>query len=110
MMANIVILTLIAAYCIYLIYKGCKNMKEGKHPGCAGCSGNCGSCGGCTGHTEKYKKERLKGDFKMGSSTGSMFYAFGAFLILYLVGASIYQIFLWIRKWREKKENDIEEK
>ena len=44
----------------------------------------------------------------MGSSTGSMFYAFGAFLIL--VGASIYQIFLWIRKWREKKENDIEEK
>ena len=43
----------------------------------------------------------------MGSSTGSMFYAFGAFLILYLVGASIYQIFLWIRKWREKKENDI---
>ena len=45
----------------------------------------------------------------MGSSTGSMFYAFGAFLILYLVGASIYQI-LWIRKWREKKENDIEEK
>ncbi|WP_181973161.1 hypothetical protein [[Ruminococcus] lactaris] len=46
----------------------------------------------------------------MGSSTGSMFYAFGAFLILYLVGASIYQIFLWIRKWHEKKENDIEEK
>lgn len=46
----------------------------------------------------------------MGSSTGSMFYAFGAFLILYLVGTSIYQIFLWIRKWREKKENDIEEK
>ena len=46
----------------------------------------------------------------MGSSTGSMFYAFGAFLILYVVGASIYQIFLWIRKWREKKENDIEEK
>ena len=40
MMANIVILTLIAAYCIYLIYKGCKNMKEG-----------------CTGHTEKYKKK-----------------------------------------------------
>ena len=57
MMANIVILTLIAAYCINLIYKGCKNMKEGKHPGCAGCSGNCGSCGGCTGHTEKYKKK-----------------------------------------------------
>ena len=59
---------------------------------------------------QKSIKRRLKGDFKMGSSTGSMFYAFGAFLILYLVGASIYQIFLWIRKWREKKENDIEEK
>ena len=28
----------------------------------------------------------------MGSSTGSMFYAFGAFLIIYLVGVSIYQL------------------
>ncbi len=25
-------------------------------------------------------KEKVKGDFRMGSSTGSMFYAFGAFL------------------------------
>lgn len=44
----------------------------------------------------------------MGSSTGSMFYAFGAFLLIYLVGASIYQIYLWIRKWRENKNNNEE--
>ena len=40
----------------------------------------------------------------MGNSTGSMFYAFGAFLLIYLVGASIYQIYLWIKKWRENRE------
>lgn len=44
----------------------------------------------------------------MGSSTGSMFYAFGAFLLIYLVGASIYQIYLWIKKWRENKKNSEE--
>ena len=33
----------------------------------------------------------------MGNSTGSMFYAFGAFLLIYLVGVSIYQIYLWIK-------------
>ena len=46
----------------------------------------------------------------MGNSTGSMFYAFaifigfGAFLLIYLVGVSIYQIYLWIKKWRENRE------
>ena len=39
----------------------------------------------------------------MGNSTGSMFYAFGAFLLIYLV-VSIYQIYLWIKKWRENRE------
>ena len=32
----------------------------------------------------------------MGNSTGSMFYAFGAFLLIYLVGVSIYQIYHYI--------------
>ena len=41
----------------------------------------------------------------MGSSTGSMFYAFGAFLIIYLVGVSIYQLVLWIKKWRERRKD-----
>ena len=53
-------------------------------------------------------KEEIKGGCKMGSSTGSMFYAFGAFLLIYLVGATIYQIYLWIKKWRENKEDNKE--
>ena len=39
----------------------------------------------------------------MGNSTGSMFYAFGAFLLIYIVGVLIYQCYLWIKKWRDKK-------
>ena len=93
MIANIVIVALIAAYCIYLIYKGYKNHKEGKPVGCTGCSGNCGSCSGCSGKTVPKK-------------TGSMFYAFGAFLIIYLVGVSIYQLVLWIKKWRERRKDE----
>lgn len=49
------------------------------------------------------KTERRK---NMGSSTGSMFYAFGAFLIIYLVGVSIYQLVLWIKKWRERRKDE----
>ena len=48
-------------------------------------------------------KEKVKVS-RMGNSTGSMFYAFGAFLLIYLVGVSIYQIYLWIKKWRENRE------
>ncbi|MFI7844472.1 hypothetical protein ACIF0M_02795 [Dorea amylophila] len=40
----------------------------------------------------------------MGNSTGSMFYLFVIVIVLYIVGASIYQAFLWFRKWQEKKE------
>ena len=40
----------------------------------------------------------------MGNSTGSMFYAFGAFLLIYLVGVSIYQIYLFIKRGRETSE------
>ena len=35
-----------------------------------------------------------------------MFYAFGAFLIIYLVGVSIYQLVLWIKKWRERRKDE----
>ncbi len=42
----------------------------------------------------------------MGDSTGSMFYAFGAFLIIYLVGVLIYQGYLWIKKWRDRKKDE----
>ena len=105
MIANIVIITLIIGYCIFLIYKAYKNHKEGKHVGCAGCSGNCGSCGGCSTAVGKsqYTKKKQK-VIRMGNSTGSMFYAFGAFLLIYLVGVFIYQIYLWVKKWRENRE------
>ena len=40
----------------------------------------------------------------MGNSTSSMFYLFVIVIVLYIVGASIYQAFLWFGKWQEKKE------
>lgn len=42
----------------------------------------------------------------MGDSTGSMFYAFLAFILIYIVGMSIYQLYLLFKKWydgRKKK-------
>ena len=42
----------------------------------------------------------------MGNSTGSMFYLFVIVVVLYIVGASIYQVFLWFRKWQEKKRDE----
>ena len=42
----------------------------------------------------------------MGDSTGSMFYAFGAFLIIYLVGALIYTAYLHIKKRRDRKKDE----
>lgn len=47
----------------------------------------------------------------MGNSTGSMFYLFVIVIVLYIVGASIYQAFLWFRKWKrdEKFSMDNEE-
>ena len=41
----------------------------------------------------------------MGNSTGSMFYLFVIVIVLYIVGASIYQAF-WFRKWQEKKRDE----
>ena len=45
----------------------------------------------------------------MGDSTGSMFYAFGAFLIRYIIGASIYQIYLLIKKRKDRKKFEEEQ-
>ncbi len=45
----------------------------------------------------------------MGDSTSSMFYGLGAFLILYIIGASVYQVYLWIKKWRERRKFKDEE-
>ena len=42
----------------------------------------------------------------MGNSTGSMFYLFVIVIVLYIVGASIYQVFLWFRKGQEKKRDE----
>lgn len=35
-----------------------------------------------------------------------MFYAFGAFLLIYIVGALIYQGYLWFKRWRDQKKDD----
>ena len=45
----------------------------------------------------------------MGDSTGSMFYAFGAFLIINIIGASIYQIYLLIKKRKDRKKFEEEQ-
>jgi flagellar basal body-associated protein FliL len=42
----------------------------------------------------------------MGNSTGSMFYLFAIVIVVYIVGASIYQVFLWFKKWQEKKNDE----
>lgn len=42
----------------------------------------------------------------MGNSTGSMFYLFAIVIVLYIVGVSIYQVFLWFKKRQEKKRDE----
>lgn len=42
----------------------------------------------------------------MGNSTGSMFYLFAIVIVVYIVGVSIYQLFLWFKKWQEKKKDE----
>ena len=49
----------------------------------------------------------------MGDSTGSMFYGFGAFILIYIAGAAVYQIWLWIKKAKDRKkfkENEDDQK
>lgn len=41
----------------------------------------------------------------MGDSTSSMFYAFAAFIVIYLVGAGIYTAVQAVRKLLERKKN-----
>lgn len=55
----------------------------------------------------KRKKDRCEMG-NPGNVTDSMFYAFGAFLLIYIVGASIYQGYLWLKKRRDRKKNDRE--
>ena len=59
MAADILIISLIASYCIFLIYKARKNAIEGKAPGCAGCGGNCGSCSGCATSAGKTENKKM---------------------------------------------------
>lgn len=42
----------------------------------------------------------------MGDSTHSTMYAFGAFIVIYLVAVLIYQVHLWIQKRRERKNDE----
>ena len=58
MIANVIIVALIAGYSIYLIRNIIKNWKEGKSPSCAGCSGGCGgNCSGCSSCMPKTKEQ-----------------------------------------------------
>ena len=41
----------------------------------------------------------------MGDSTSSMFYAFAAFIVIYLVGCGIYTAVQAVRKLLERKKN-----
>ncbi len=45
----------------------------------------------------------------MGNSTGSMFYLFVIVIVLYIVGASVYSLFRWIKKRRDRKKQEREE-
>ena len=46
----------------------------------------------------------MKGGRDMGDSTGSRYYACGAFLLIYIIGATIYQICLWIKKREDRRK------
>lgn len=52
MIADVIILILIAGYSCFLIYRGYKNRKKGKTTGCGGSCGSC-SCGFCSGNGGK---------------------------------------------------------
>ena len=52
--------------------------------------------GGLAGLRERAGNEGL--DAGVAAALG------GAFLLIYLVGVSIYQIYLWIKKWRENRD------
>ena len=45
----------------------------------------------------------------VGNTTGSMLYGFGAFLVIYLAGVLIYQVVLWVQKWKRKKKDGEQE-
>lgn len=64
-----------------------------------------GNVQGVTGGLRR-RRTKKKGGYNMGDSTGSMFYAFGVFLLIYIVGASIYQGYLWVKKRRNYRKND----
>ena len=38
-----------------------------------------------------------------------LIYGFGAFLVIYLAGVLIYQVVLWIQKWKRKKKDGEQE-
>ncbi len=47
-MADLIIILIIAAYCIYLIAGMLRKRKTGKGGCGCGCSGSCSSCSGCS--------------------------------------------------------------
>ena len=96
-LADIIILALILGYCAYLVYGIVKRFKNGVIQGCGGSCAGCSGCGGgcCSSDPDEVKK-----------MIENMFYLFVIVIVLYIVGASIYQAFLWFRKWQEKKRDE----
>ncbi|HJA32134.1 MAG TPA: hypothetical protein H9956_10900 [Candidatus Eisenbergiella pullicola] len=43
----------------------------------------------------------------MGDSTGSMFYAFLLFIVIYILGMAVYQVVQLIKKWRENRKDRL---
>ncbi len=42
----------------------------------------------------------------MGNSTGSMFYLFAIVIVVYIIGASAYSLFQWLKKRRSQKKDE----
>ena len=59
MAADILIISLIASYCIFLFFNSIKMETGVKAPGCAGCGGNCGSCSGCATSAGKTENKKM---------------------------------------------------
>lgn len=133
-MANAVILILVIGYCLFLIYKQVQNRKPENIsavqavavPAAVAAAAARAGQKETRKNTDRRKaavtktvRSEARGSFlcakkrgkmgNVGNTTGSMLYGFGAFLVIYLVGVLIYQVVLWIQKWKRKKKDGEQE-
>lgn len=133
-MANAVILILVIGYCLFLIYKQVQNRKPENISAVQAVAvpAAVAAAAARAGQKETRKstdrrkaavtktvRSEARGSFlcakkrgkmgNVGNTTGSMLYGFGAFLVIYLAGVLIYQVVLWIQKWKRKKKDGEQE-